>query len=103
MYSMIDTISKVTGIHEKVSLMFDRGYGKLSFMKSIAEKNFEVTTLGSRHPFLSKEEISKVKKNWERKKADTGEIEVRINLYNNWVTRDQEKLGSGIRFAVRGV
>ena len=52
----------------KKSLSFDRGYGKMSFVESTAEKNFEVikiaTTLGSRQLFLTKEEVSKVEENW---------------------------------------
>ena len=57
---LIETLPKLTSIHDKVTLTFDRGYGKLKFVNTNASKNFDINTIatvGSRHPFIPPEEV----------------------------------------------
>ena len=62
-HALIDTLPYITTSEEKIRLIFDRGYGKMDFIEENARKRYNIstiaTTLGSRHPFVTKKESDK--------------------------------------------
>ena len=62
-HALIDTLPSITTSEEKIRLTFDRGYGKMDFIEENARKRYNIstiaTTVGSRHPFVTKRESDK--------------------------------------------
>ena len=60
--NVVALVSAVPKINQNVSLTFDRGYGKRSFSETMISRGFNISTFastaGSRHPFVSPEEVS---------------------------------------------
>ena len=62
-HALIDTLPSITTSEEKIRLTFDQGYGKMDFIEENARKRYIIstiaTTLGSRHPYVTKKESDK--------------------------------------------
>ena len=70
-HALIDTLPSITTSEEKIRLIFDRGYGKMDFIEENARKRYNIstiaTTLGSRHPFVTKKESDKYIQDYQAK------------------------------------
>lgn len=62
-HALIDMLPSITTSEEKIRLIFDQGYGKMDFIEENARKRYNIstiaTTVGSRHPFVTKRESDK--------------------------------------------
>ena len=63
--NVMDLIGNLPVVHQNVNVTFDRGYGKRDVIDGITARGFNVTTfaaaMGSRHPFLSENDVNNYK------------------------------------------
>ena len=61
--TLLQQFPEITDNESEVELTFDRGYGKMSFIKMVSKMNYKIRTVaasvGSRHPFILNVEIQK--------------------------------------------
>ena len=102
-HALIDTIPKITSDDEHIRLTFDRGYGTMRFIRNTTLKKFEIstiaTTVGSRHPFLTKKESDKFLEDCKARGDSVEEIVEKYKLYESWICDADEMYGSRIRTA----
>jgi hypothetical protein len=86
---------------------FDRGYGKMDFVRLMVELGFEIatfaTTIGSRHPFIPKLEADAYKMRLMKKDPTPSEADVQeqMDIFNNWVFDEDDYLGVDTRTAFK--
>ena len=85
------------------TITFDRGYGKMNFVRSVSALGANVltiaATIGSRHPFITDEEIQDYQKKQLAKKVPLATVSQRLKPVEDWVVSSTEKLGSEARVA----
>ena len=109
--SQVDNVvalaSSIPKINQNVSLTFDRGYGKRSFSETMISRGFNISTFasttGSRHPFVSPEEVFNFERKLLQKGASQEMINARISPIRKWIFNEGDYLGSEIRVASVGV
>ena len=106
-HTLIDTLPKITSVDEKIRLTFDRGYGTMRFVTKAVEKRFDIstiaTTVGSRHPFITKAESDKYVAECTKKGESSSEIKQKVDLYKAWIGDYEEMCGSRIRIAKKRI
>ena len=104
-HAFLDTLPSIITSEEKIRLTFDRGYGKMDFIVENARKRYNIstiaTTLGSRHPFVTKKESDKYIQDCQAKGELSIETKNKVELYSNWIGDQDDLFGSGIRIAKR--
>ena len=76
MMDLLDRLPKLThaGQQRTVHTHFDRGYGKLALIIILLTRGFTIltvaSTLGSRHPFITQEEVNSKIAAWHNKGKD---------------------------------
>ena len=54
---LLSMLPQLTSAHDKIILIFYRGYGKISFVEENSKRNFDISmianTVGSRNPSIS--------------------------------------------------
>jgi hypothetical protein len=105
---LLDRLPKCFQEPTQTEIAFDRGYGKMSFIEGILERNLHIKTIangfGSRHPFILRDEKEKKVKEWKasRKVSET-EIERRLLVIEDWVFDNDEKLGAECKIAQKQI
>ena len=95
------------GLQRKMTITFDRGYGKMNFVKSVSALGANVLTIaatvGSRHPFITDEEIKEFQKKQSAKNVSSATVTRKLKLIEDWVVSATEKLGAEARVAKKNL
>ena len=92
---------------QSVKTKFDRGYCKLYMIKIPAEKNYDVLTVaaasGSKHCFLTQEEVDKTVKESRSKGKEDKLINAMLSAISPFILLDNNAMRSLVRMAKRTV
>ena len=92
--NVMDLIGNLPVVHQNVNVTFDRGYGKRDVIDGITARGFNVTTfaaaMGSRHPFLSENDVNNYKSRLARANVSTITIKEMSSAYESWIFSEEE-------------
>lgn len=83
--ALLDYLPKLTNPSDSITIHFDRGYGKLTLITMIAQKNYNILTIapnfGSRYPFILQNEVDSYVKKWTDSGQSSSDIAKKINVF----------------------
>ena len=92
---------------DQPTITFDRGYGKMYFIRLILSMGYNVWTIAnwqkSRHPFILSFDVDERKKQWKKEGVSDRAIESRLDTIRDWIFHEDVGLGSESRMAVKEV
>ena len=105
--NLLGTLPDLVSNEQSVKTKFDRGYGKLSMIQIPAERNYDVLTVaaasGSKHCFLTQEEVDKKVKELRSKGKEDKLINAMLSAISPFILPDNNAMGSLVRMAKRTV
>ncbi len=89
------------GPGNNATITFDRGYGKMNFVEAVSALGANVLTIaatvGSRHPFITDEEVKECRKKQTAKTVPSATVSLRLNPVEDWTVSSTAKLGAEAR------
>ena len=101
----IDQLPDLISNTHSIDSHIDRGYGKKKMIEILAKKGFNVLTMaaaaGSRHAWLTKDEVDAQVKKWVSKGKSTAWINDRVNAIKDFILPSDAHMGTFVKIAKR--
>jgi hypothetical protein len=103
--NVINRFPTLLSSNHKVSIKFDRGYGKMKMLHTVGLKGYRMTTVastvGSNHPFITSKEAKDYIEKMERKKDKDKNL--KIGLFKNFVLEGSPTAGAQVTYAKKDI
>ena len=105
MQQLLDLMPDLLTNKQSVDSHINRGYGKRKVIELLAKKKYKVlmmaATSGSRHYFITKDEVDSKVKDWEKSDKTPAWIEERVSTVHDYILPNDNAMGTLVKIAKR--